>query len=153
MDFAIPGRFGLTYKDSKGKDQVPLCIHRAPLSTHERFIGFLIEHYKGDFPLWLAPTQIAVLPVSEKANAYAEKVFAALKQNGFRAILDEKADKIGSKIRNAELQKIIVMLVVGEKEAQSETVSLRRRIAGDKGSVALKTLIKDLQKEITERSA
>ena len=153
VDFAIPGRFGLTYKDSKGKDQVPLCIHRAPLSTHERFIGFLIEHYKGDFPLWLAPTQIAVLPVSEKANAYAEKVFAALKQNGFRAILDEKADKIGSKIRNAELQKINVMLVVGEKEAQSETVSLRRRIAGDKGSVALKTLIKDLQKEITERSA
>lgn len=153
VDFAIPGRFGLTYKDSKGKDQVPLCIHRAPLSTHERFIGFLIEHYKGDFPLWLAPTQIAVLPVSEKANAYAEKVFAALKENGFRAILDEKADKIGSKIRNAELQKINVMLVVGEKEAQSETVSLRRRIAGDKGSVALKTLIKDLQKEITERSA
>ncbi len=152
VDFAIPERFGLSYKDTAGKDQTPLCIHRAPLSTHERFIGFLIEHYKGDFPLWLAPVQMAILPISEKSNSYAEGLLKKFKAEGFRVTLDDKADKIGSKIRQAELKKINVMLIVGEKEAQSETVSLRRRLMGDKGSVEVNTLIEDLKNEITERS-
>lgn len=152
VDFAIPERFGLTYKDSAGKDQTPLCIHRAPLSTHERFIGFLIEHYKGDFPLWLAPVQIIIIPVSEKSNTYAEGLLIKFKAEGFRVILDDKPDKIGSKIRQAELKKINVMLIVGEKETQSETVSVRRRLVGDKGSIEVNTILKILKNEITERS-
>ncbi|MBT3216365.1 MAG: threonine--tRNA ligase [Candidatus Marinimicrobia bacterium] len=151
VDFAIPERFGLTYIDSDGKDQTPLCIHRAPLSTHERFIGFLIEHYKGDFPLWLAPIQVTILTVSEKADLYAKKVMKSFKSEGFRVTLDKRPDKIGTKIRHAELQKINVMLIIGEKESQSETVSVRRRLIGDKGSIEFNALIKDLKQEINER--
>ena len=122
VDFAIPKRFDLTYMDSDGKDQTPLCIHRAPLSTHERFVGFLIEHYGGDFPVWLSPVQIAILPVSEKTNNYAFEVENKLKTAGFRTIVDDKADKIGSKIRNTEIGKVPIMLILGEKEANNNTV-------------------------------
>ena len=102
--------------------------------------------------MWLAPVQMAILPISEKSNSYAEGLLKKFKAEGFRVTLDDKADKIGSKIRQAELKKINVMLIVGEKEAQSETVSLRRRLIGDKGSVEVNTLIEDLKNEITERS-
>jgi threonyl-tRNA synthetase len=118
VDFAIPKRFDLTFMDNEGKDKTPLCIHRAPLSTHERCVGFLIEHYGGDFPVWLSPVQIAILPVSEKTNDYAYAVQNKLKISGFRTIVDDKPDKIGSKIRNTEIGKIPIMLILGEKEAK-----------------------------------
>jgi len=152
VDFAIPKRFGLSYTDQDGKEKTPLCIHRAPLSTHERFVGFLIEHYGGDFPVWLSPIQIAILPVSEKTNHYAYEVDKQLTQAGFRSMIDDKPDKIGSKIRNAELNKIPIMAVIGEKEAQNNTLSIRRRFVGDQGELSIDKIINDLTKEIKQRS-
>ena len=152
VDFAIPKRFGLTFMDSEGKDQTPLCIHRAPLSTHERFVGFLIEHYGGDFPVWLSPVQIAILPVSEKSNNYAYEVQNKLKNSGIRTLVDDKPDKIGSKIRNSEIAKIAIMLILGEKEAENKTVSIRRRFIGDEGELSLDKLIKNVCLEVKKRS-
>ena len=152
VDFAIPKRFGLSYPDQDGKEKTPLCIHRAPLSTHERFVGFLIEHYGGDFPVWLSPIQIAILPVSEKTNHYAYEVEKQLTEAGFRTTIDDKPDKIGSKIRNAELNKIPIMAVIGEKEAQNNTLSIRRRFVGDQGELSIDKIINDLTKEIKQRS-
>lgn len=151
VDFAIPGRFGLTYIDEKGNEAAPLCIHRAPLSTHERFIGFLIEHYGGDFPLWLAPIQGIVLPISEKSIEYARQVYRRMLDAGFRVTLDDRSDKISAKIRKAELKKINVMLIVGEKEVQEEKVSVRRRFVGDLGKSSLAEVIEDLSREIEEK--
>ena len=151
VDFAIPKRFGLTYTDQNGKDQVPLCIHRAPLSTHERFVGFLIEHFGGDFPVWLSPIQIAILPVSEKVNDYAYDLKTKFDNVGFRSYVDEKPDKIGSKIRAAELKKIPIMLIVGEKEAANESVSLRRRFVGDQGVMGVNKIIDEIIDEINKR--
>ena len=151
VDFAIPKRFGLTYTDEEGKEQTPLCIHRAPLSTHERFIGFLIEHYGGDFPLWLAPVQVAILPISDKVIDYAKKVEKSLYDAGIRVYLNSQAEKMGAKIRQAELQRINVMLVVGEKEAENDEVSVRRRFQGDLGAQSLSDTVKDLQNEIITR--
>ena len=152
VDFAIPKRFGLSYTNQDGKEKTPLCIHRAPLSTHERFVGFLIEHYGGDFPVWLSPIQIAILPVSEKTNHYAYEVEKQLTEAGFRTTIDDKPDKIGSKIRNAELNKIPIMAVIGEKEAQNNTLSIRRRFVGDQGELSIDKIINDLTKEIKQRS-
>ena len=151
VDFAIPQKFNLTYIDEQGKDQTPLCIHRAPLGTHERFIGFLIEHFGGNFPLWLAPIQVAVLPVSDKILDYAIEVTRQLKEVGLRVKLNDRADKIGAKIRQAELEKINVMLVVGEKEATNDTVSVRRRFEGDRGVQSTSSLINQLIEEIKQR--
>ena len=152
VDFAIPKRFNLTYTDEHGEEQTPLCIHRAPLSTHERFIGFLIEHYGGDFPLWLAPIQVTILPVSEKTNKYARAIEEKFKNKGLRVKLDDRPDKIGAKIRLAELNKIPVMIIVGEKEASDNTVSIRRRLMGDQGSVNVEKLLTNLISEIKQRS-
>ena len=151
VDFAIPKRFGLTFTDEAGQEQTPLCIHRAPLSTHERIIGFLIEHYGGDFPLWLAPIQVAVLPVSDKVIDYAKNVETALKEAGIRVQLNGQPNKVGAKIRQAELQRINVMLVVGEKEAQDNQVALRRRFKGDLGTQALDDVVTELKTEIETR--
>ena len=151
VDFAIPKRFGLTFTDEGGREQTPLCIHRAPLSTHERFVGFLIEHFGGDFPLWLAPVQVAVLPVSDKVIDYARKVETTLKDAGIRVQLNDQPDKVGAKIRQAELQRINVMLVVGEKEAQNNQVALRRRFKGDLGTQLLDDVVTELKTEIETR--
>jgi threonyl-tRNA synthetase len=151
VDFAIPERFGLTYKNENGKDEFPICIHRAPLSTHERFIGFLIEHFGGDFPLWLAPVQIVVLPISEKSLDYAEKIKKELFDEGFRVEIDDRPDKIGAKIRQAELAKINVMLIVGQKEEQANEIAVRRRFDGDLGKFSLNDLKVKLIEEITQR--
>ncbi|HIC18974.1 TPA: threonine--tRNA ligase, partial [Candidatus Poribacteria bacterium] len=152
VDFAIPERFDLIYIDEDGSGKTPICIHRAPLGTHERFIGFLIEHFGGNFPLWLAPVQVAVLPVSDKVLAYAQQVKGSLFEAGIRVNLNERADKIGAKIRHAELNKVNVMLIVGTKEAENGTVSVRRRFEGDLGPVRLETLIPELKDEIKDRS-
>ncbi|MEC9376780.1 MAG: threonine--tRNA ligase [Candidatus Neomarinimicrobiota bacterium] len=151
VDFAVPHRFGLNYTDEDGEEKTPLCIHRAPLGTHERFIGFLIEHFGGNFPLWLAPVQVAVLPVSDKNLSYAQEVTKTLRDAGIRVKLNNRADKIGAKIRQAEVEKINVMLIVGKKEATNGTVSVRRRFEGDTGDLSLKVLTNRLLNEINER--
>jgi threonyl-tRNA synthetase len=151
VDFAIPAKFDLNYTDEKGSDNTPLCIHRAPLGTHERFIGFLIEHFGGNFPLWLAPVQVAVLPLSDKFLDYGNRVVKVLKESGIRVKLNDRADKIGSKIRAAELEKINVMLIVGEKEAENNSVSVRKRFEGDTGIIPLEDLRDQLLNEIKYR--
>lgn len=151
VDFAIPARFDLTYTNEKGESETPLCIHRAPLGTHERFIGFLIENYGGDFPLWLAPVQVIVLPVSDKVLSYAKQVEEELLQADIRVNLDAKPDKIGAKIRQAELSKINVMLIVGEREAENHTVSVRRRFEGNTGTKKVMDVITSLLEEINQR--
>ena len=152
VDFAVPGRFNLTYTDSNDKPQTPLCIHRAPLGTHERFIGFLIEHFAGDFPLWLSPVQMAIIPVSDKFNDYAQVVYDKLRENGIRVNLDTRNEKMGAKIRNAELSKIPVMIILGEKEVESNSISVRRRFVGNQGSVDLDSFIESSVDEIKQRA-
>jgi len=151
VDFAIPKRFNLTYTDENGSEQTPLCIHRAPLSTHERFIGFLIEHYGGDFPLWLSPIQVIILPVSEKTHTYATSVQSKFKAAGIRVKMDDRPEKIGAKIRQAELNKIPVMAIVGKKEAEQNTISTRRRFIGDQGAIKTDQLLKNIISEIKQR--
>lgn len=125
VDFAVPGRFGLTYTTASGESQTPLCIHRAPLSTHERLIGLLLEHYAGVLPFWLSPVQATILPVSDKFNDYAKTVLEQLLKKGYRVNLDDRNESLGKKIREAELLKIPYMLVVGEKEVATQTVTIR----------------------------
>ena len=152
VDFAIPKRFNLTYTDQNGSEKTPLCIHRAPLSTHERFIGFLIEHYGGDFPVWLAPTQVTVLPVSEKTHVFGKAIQKKLMDVGVRVKIDDRPEKIGAKIRNAELSKIPIMLIVGENEENNNSLSIRRRFLGDQGSVSVDKFLSELLFEIKQRS-
>ena len=135
VDFGQPLRFNLTYTDKDNQAKMPLVIHRAPLSTHERFIGFLLEHYAGNFPVWLAPVQVAVLPLSDKFNEYCEEIINVLKNHEIRTYFDSRGEKIGRKIRDAEMKKIPFMLIVGENEMNSRTVSLRKHGEGDKGSM------------------
>ena len=151
VDFAIPSLFGLNYTNERGEEATPLCIHRAPLGTHERFVGFLIEHYSADFPLWLAPVQVAILTVSEKVENYANFVQSNLKNVDIRVELDDRPDKIGAKIRLAELSKINVMLIIGEQEEKESTVSVRRRFEGDIGSINLDSFSSKLVEEINQR--
>ena len=151
VDFAVPKKFNLTFIDENGESKTPLCIHRAPLGTHERFIGFLIEHFGGNFPLWLAPVQAIVLPLSDKFSEYAKKVVKVLKDEGIRVKLNDRADKIGSKIRQAELDKINFMLIVGAKESKEDTVSIRKRFDGDVGVMKLDDLTNVMVDEIKNR--
>ena len=152
VDFAIPKRFNLSFTDEKGQNQTPLCIHRAPLSTHERFIGFLIEHYGGDFPLWLSPTQIMILPVSEKTHAYAQSIESKFRDVGMRVKLDNRPDKIGAKIRQAEISRIPIMLIIGEKESADNTITVRRRFVDKQETVEVNSLIERFTTEINKRS-
>ena len=151
VDFAQGNRFDLHFTTSDNGTDTPLIIHRAPLGTHERFIGFLIEHYAGNFPLWIAPQQAIVLPISDKFNDYAESVRAQLKAAGVRAHLDASHEKIGKKIRDAELKRIPYMLIVGEKEMNEGKVSVRRKGKGDLGAMPVAELVPSLQHEIKER--
>ena len=152
VDFAVPAKFNLTYVDNKNEDQTPLCIHRAPLGTHERFIGFLIEHYAGNFPLWLAPIQMMIVPISDKFNNYAESVFNQLKEKNIRVKIDIRNEKMGAKIRNAELNKIPIMIIIGEKEVQDNTVSIRRKFSGNQGTFPIDDFIDTVFEEIITRS-
>ena len=152
VDFAIPKKFDLTYKDKTDKDRTPLCIHRAPLGTHERFIGFLIEHFAGDFPLWLSPKQISIIPISDKFNDYAKTIFKKLDVNNIRVYLDLRNEKMGFKIRNAEINKIPIMIIIGEKEVLENKISVRRRFKGDMGMIDINLFISEIDKEIKKRS-
>ena len=151
VDFAVPERFNLTYKDVDGKSKTPLCIHRAPLGTHERFIGFLIEHFGGNFPLWLAPKQVIILPVSDKFNDYAYNISESLKAHGVRVDVDSRSEKIGSKIRDAEMQKINIMVIVGEKEVEGNTLTVRRRFIKQQQTISLKDFSTEILDEINDR--
>ncbi|HCL47397.1 TPA: threonine--tRNA ligase [Patescibacteria group bacterium] len=151
VECAQPRRFNLTYTDAKGKPQIPLCIHRAPLGTHERFIGFLIEHYAGIFPLWLAPVQVRVLPISDKHLAYARTVAESLITAGVRAEVNDRSESLGKQIREAELNKVPYMLVIGDKEKSAKTVAIRHLTRGDLGTKSVGQLIKLLRSEITTR--
>ncbi|MFA7685928.1 MAG: threonine--tRNA ligase [Candidatus Gracilibacteria bacterium] len=146
VDFAVPARFGLKYMSEEGKEETPLCIHRAPLGTHERFIGFLIEHYAGAFPLWLAPVQVAVIPVSDKNLEYAEKVVKELKDAEIRVDLDNANDTLGKKIRKAEMKKIPYMIVVGEKEMTDGTVTVRDYATKNQEVMTVAELVKKVVK-------
>ena len=153
LDFVLPERFKLKYIAEDGSEARPVMIHRAILGSLERFFGVYLEHCGGDFPLWLAPVQVTVLPVSDKVQEYAESLTQKLNAAGLRVQLDDKADKIGAKIRQAELCKINVMLIVGEKEAEAGTVSVRRRHQGDLGAMDVAELIDLLNDEIKQRSS
>jgi threonyl-tRNA synthetase len=139
VDFAQGRRFQLSFTNKDNQAETPLIIHRAPLGTHERFIGFLLEHYAGKFPLWLAPVQVKLLPISDKFNPYCQE------------ILDDRGEKIGKKIRDTELMKVPYMLVVGEKEVNERKVSVRKQGKGDEGSRDVSELISILRNEIKER--
>ena len=151
VDFAIPSKFNLTYVDSNNNDKTPLCIHRAPLGTHERFIGFLIEHFAGNFPLWMTPTQVMVIPISDKFNEYSNKILKILKSHSIRSKIDIRNEKMGAKIRNAEIDKIPIMIIIGENEVKKECISVRRRFEGNKNEVDPVVYISELKKEIDLR--
>jgi threonyl-tRNA synthetase len=153
VDFAVPRRFGLVYKNAQGQEETPICIHRAPLSTHERFIGFLIEHYAGAFPVWLAPVQAVVLPITDRQHEYAQHVFQKLKDANIRAELDSTHHTLNYRIRHHQSQKVPYMLIVGEREAQNEHVAVRLRTGQDVGAKPLAEVIRMISEKIASRSA
>ncbi len=151
VDFAQGRRFELTFTNNENQPETPLIIHRAPLGTHERFIGFLLEHYAGKFPVWLAPLQVKVLPISDKFMEYAETISKKLKKADIRAELDDRNEKIGKKIRDTELSKVPYMLVIGEKEMNEGKVSVRRQGKGDLGMIDTDEFTKNILEEIRSR--
>jgi threonyl-tRNA synthetase len=153
VDFAQGRRFKLEFTNQDNKPETPLIIHRAPLGTHERFIGFLLEHYAGKFPVWLAPVQVKVLPISDKFLEYAKSVADKLKKSDIRAEVDDRNEKIGKKIRDTELMRVPYMLVVGEKEMNENTVAVRRQGKGDLGVKAVDDFLSEIKVEFEERKA
>ncbi len=147
LDFQQPLNFGLTYANEHNTESRPVVIHRAIYGSFERFIAILIEHYAGAFPVWLAPVQAKVLSISEKTKAYAEKVYERLFDEDIRVELDVRDDKIGAKIRDAQLEKVPYMLVVGAKEAENQAVAVRSRTNGDEGAIALEEFVARIKSE------
>ncbi|MFA5161618.1 MAG: threonine--tRNA ligase [Elusimicrobiales bacterium] len=153
VDFAVPARFGLAYTSREGRDETPLCIHRAPLSTHERFIGFLLEHYAGIFPLWLAPVQVLILSITSGEETYAKEIAALLRAAGIRVETDLRSDKIGMKIREGHARRVPYMVVIGGKEAQSRTLTLRLRGGKNVNNLSPEAVVTALTQEIRERKS
>ena len=141
VDFAQGRRFKLEFTNKENQAETPLIIHRAPLGTHERFIGFLLEHYAGKFPVWLAPLQVKILPISDKSLDYAQSLLDSLKNADIRVEVDDRSEKIGKKIRDTELAKVPYMLVVGEKEMAENKVAVRRQGKGDLGVQGIEEFI------------
>lgn len=152
VDFSSAEKFNLNFKNSNNEEERPLIIHRAPLGTHERYIGFLIEHFAGNFPTWLAPQQVAILPISDKFMPYALEVNKAMRAAGIRSKADDRNEKIGKKIRDAEMMKVPYMMIIGEKEMNENKVSVRIHGQGDKGMLPLEEVIVKLKQEIKTRS-
>jgi threonyl-tRNA synthetase len=150
VDYNLPERFELEYTGSDNQKHRPVMIHRAPFGSLERFIAVLTEHCAGDFPLWLTPVQVAVLPISEKFNDYSQKVVDFLKNSEIRTSFDERAEKIGKKIRESEMQKMPFMLVIGEKEASENMVSVRERGKGDIGTMSYEDFAKLIDQRVKE---
>ena len=151
VDFAQPRSFKLSFTNQNNEPEIPLIIHRAPLGTHERFIGFLLEHYAGKFPTWLAPVQVKVLPISDKFLDYANSVSDKLKKADIRCEVDDRSEKIGKKIRDTELLKVPYMLVVGEKEMNENMVAVRRQGKGDTGVKSVDDFLNEIVEEVKER--
>jgi threonyl-tRNA synthetase len=152
VDYNLPVRFDLTYSGADNQTHRPVMIHRAPFGSMERFCGVLIEHFGGDFPVWLSPEQARLVPVSEKTLEYGREVLGRLRAGGVRASLDEHNDKLGAKIRRAEIEKVPYTLVLGGKEAEAGTVSVRSRARGDEGAAAVDAFLAKIQEEIRLRS-
>jgi threonyl-tRNA synthetase len=151
VDFAQGKRFKLEFTNKDNHAETPLIIHRAPLGTHERFIGFLLEHYAGKFPVWLAPLQVKILPITDKSLDYAQSLLVSLKNADIRVEVDDRSEKIGKKIRDTELAKVPYMLVIGEKEMNGNVVAVRRQGKGDLGVKGIEEFIAEVSKEIKER--
>jgi threonyl-tRNA synthetase len=152
VDFAQPGRFNLNFINRDGQEETPLCIHRAPLSTHERMIGFLIEHFAGNFPVWLSPDQVRVVPITDSHNDYALRLVSQMKQGGIRVEADLGNDRMNAKIRQAQLFKVPYMLVVGDREMAEGTVSLRKRDGSRLDGMPVDEFIKLAKDRIDQRS-
>jgi len=152
VDFAVPERFDLVYTNREGKDETPLCIHRAPLSTHERMIGFLIEHFAGAFPVWLAPAQARVIPITNEHNDYAARLATELQAAGVRADADLSAERMNAKIRDAQLMKVPYMLVVGDQEMADNTVALRKRDGARSNGLAFAEFLALVKEKIAARA-
>ncbi len=148
VDYNLPERFQLEYTGADNQKHRPVMIHRAPFGSMERFVAVLIEHTAGKFPLWLTPDQVAILPISEKFNDYAHEVKQYLKRYDIRAIVDERNEKIGRKIRDNEMKRIPYMLVVGEKEAENKEVAVRKQGEGDKGTMKFEEFAKKMNEEV-----
>jgi threonyl-tRNA synthetase len=155
VDFAVPAKFGLTYRDRDNTEKTPLCIHRAPLGTHERFIGFLIEHYAGNFPLWLAPEQVRVLTIGEEESLinYAKAIVTELRANMVRVDADYSSNKINGKIQEAEKAKVHTMLVIGGRDMDAGNVSVRLHGKGNVGAKPKGEVVADILAAIKERRA
>jgi threonyl-tRNA synthetase len=151
LDMQMPERFDLTYVGADGEKHRPAMIHRVIFGSIERFIAILTEHFAGAFPIWLAPVQVKVMPISERQNDYAVEVANKLEELNIRVELDNRNEKIGYKIREAQMQKIPYMLVVGDKEVENNAVAVRDRKEGDRGSMSLDEFISNIQKEIREK--
>jgi threonyl-tRNA synthetase len=147
VDYQLPQRFELEYVGADNQKHRPVMIHRAPFGSMERFVAILIENSGGNFPIWLAPEQIAVLPISEKYHEYAESVFNELQTHDIRGFIDRRDEKIGRKIRDAELSKIPFMLIVGEKEEDNKQISIRKKGEGDIGSMGIEDFVNYFSKE------
>jgi len=152
LDFTMPERFSLTYTDQDGGQQTPVMIHRAITGSLERFMAILLEHYAGALPLWLSPIQVAVLPISDDQNDYAQSVVAQMKEAGLRVEVDDRSESVGKKIREAELMKVPIMLIVGKKEAEAKEVSVRSRDEGDEGPRSIEGLVQELVKRVAKRA-
>jgi threonyl-tRNA synthetase len=151
VDFNSGLKFKLAYTNKDNQPEVPLIIHRAPLGTHERFIGFLLEHYAGKFPLWLAPVQVKILPISDKFLDYSKTILQKLKNADIRVEIDDRSEKIGKKIRDTELARVPYMLIIGEKEMNEELVSVRKKGKGDAGTFEVDTFIENATAEVRNR--
>src|ERR1700730_920897 len=152
FDFTLPRRFGLEYVAEDGKKHQPLMVHRALYGSIERFFGILIEHYAGAFPVWLAPVQVAVMPITDRQQEYAQKVHARLEEAGLRSHLDDRKEKVQLKIRDAQMQKVPYMLVVGDREAESGAVAVRHRKHGDLGAKPLEQFVEEVVKLVETKS-
>ena len=152
VDYNLPERFGLEYTGSDNQKHRPVMIHRAPFGSMERFVAVLLEHTAGHLPLWLASDQCVVLPISEKYNEYAQHVVDVLDEQGVRAAIDVRNEKIGRKIRDNELKRIPYLLIVGEKEAANEEVSVRKQGEGDKGSEKILTFAAEINAKVAEQT-
>ena len=152
VDYVLPVRFDLSYIGADNAKHRPVMIHRAPFGSMERFCGVLIEHFGGDFPAWLAPEQVRLVPISDNLNDYARAFLTRLKAEGFRATIDEHSDKLGGKIRRAELDKVPYTLVMGYKEAETQSVSVRSRARGDEGVISLDAFVAKLKAEVSTRA-
>ncbi|HEX6384240.1 MAG TPA: threonine--tRNA ligase [Anaerolineae bacterium] len=152
VDFAQPRRFNLTFVNQNGQEEIPYCIHRAPLGSHERFIGFLIEHYAGNFPVWLAPEQVRLIPITDSHSQYAANLAQQMRVQGIRAQADLGSERMNAKIRQAQLMKVPYMCIVGDREVEAGTISLRRRDGSRQNNVAVLVFVHQVKERIASRS-